>query len=124
MKAKLITILTLGFLLFQSQLKASKQINLDDLVKIEELKAPKRTIVLWGVFRNLSGVPGGVIWGCTHAPIICTTYEVYEEGPLQQNGTFRATAYNPDGTIASEIEYSEVYVSQEGETTKLKFILP
>lgn len=88
--------------------------------------APIKTITIWGRFRNLMGINGGVAWGCNHMPVVCAQYEISEEGPLQQNGTFRVTAFNPDGTIADYIEYTNVTVSRGARDDEviLNFILP
>lgn len=59
-------------------------------------------------------------------PVVCAQYEICEEGPLQQDGTFRAIAFNPDGSVAEVVEYTKVIVSN-GETDDeviLNFILP
>lgn len=98
----------------------------EPIVVTSKENAPVRTITIWGRFRNLMGINGGVAWGCTHMPVVCAQYEISEEGPLQQNGTFRATAFNPDGTVADYIEYTDVIVSRGATDDEviLNFILP
>jgi hypothetical protein len=61
---------------------------------------------------------------CKLSPAVCAIVDV-PIGPLNQNGTFRATTFNPDGTINSEFEFLSFTskTNSLGETV-LEFKLP
>jgi hypothetical protein len=84
-----------------------------------------RQITFYGTLSTHSASGGQTtVTVCRLSPVICA---VVEEpiGPLQQNGSFRATVYNADGTVHDSFEFVDYTVNTNGDgETILHFQLP